>query len=265
LIRLLVVMIVLLAGCVSRAPTSAPAPAPIPELKKLTPAEQAAEARYKADVHTELAANYYSRQQYDIALEELDIALKSDPKHVSAYNLLGLTYMELREDQKAEQAFANALRIAPANPDVNNNYGWYLCNRQREKDSIAYFLAAAKDPLYNQPYKPLTNAGICSRRAGDATKAEEYFRSALRLAPADPQVNLQLADLNYSRNNLPQAKLHLARVMEAQISNAEVLWLAVRMDRKLGDRNSEASNALKLKKRFPDSREAKLLQSGKYD
>jgi type IV pilus assembly protein PilF len=261
LIRLLAVMFVVLAGCANRPPS----PPPTPEPKKLTPAELATEARYRADVHAELAANYYSRQQYDIALEELNIALASDRKHVSAYNLLGLTYMELREDSKAEEAFATALRLAPANPDVNNNYGWYLCNRQREKESIAYFLTAVKDPLYPQPHKPLTNAGICSRRAGDGTQAEEYFRRALRLAPADPQVNLQLADLNFNRNNLPQAKLHLARVMEVQNPTAEVLWLAVRMDRKLGDRNAEASNALKLKKRFPDSREAKLLQSGQYD
>lgn len=259
--RLLVVLLVLIAGCANRAPT----PPPTPELKKLTSAELAAEARYRADVHAELAANYYSRQQYDIALDELKIAMTSDPKHVSAHNLLGLTYMELREDAKAEEAFATALRLAPANPDVNNNYGWYLCNRQREKESIAYFLTAVKDPLYTQPHKPLTNAGICSRRAGDAVQAEEYFRRALRLAPADPQVNLQLADLNFGRDNLPQAKLHLARVMEAQVATAEVLWLAVRMDRKMGDRNGEASNALKLKQRFPESREAKLLQSGKYD
>ncbi|MEO5862302.1 MAG: type IV pilus biogenesis/stability protein PilW [Burkholderiales bacterium] len=261
MIRLLVVMMVLLAGCANKAPK----PAPVPELKKLTVAEQAAEARYRADVHAELAANYYTRQQYDIALEELTIALASDPKHVSAYNLLGLTYMELQQDRKAEEAFATALRLAPDNPDVNNNYGWYLCNRERQKESIPFFLTAVRDTLYKQPHKPLTNAGICSRRAGNQPQAEEYFRRALRLAPADPQINLQLADLNFSRNNFPQAKLHLTRVIEAQISTAEVLWLAVRLDRKMGDRNSEASNALKLKRRFPESREAKLLQSGKYD
>lgn len=261
MIRLLVVTIVVLAGCANRTPS----PPPVLEPKKQTAAELAADARYRADVHAELAANYYSRRQYDIALEEISIALKSDPKHVSAHNLLGLTYMELGEDKKAEEAFATALRLAPANPDVNNNYGWYLCNRQREKESIAYFLVSVKDPLYPQPHKPLTNAGICSRRSGDLPQAEDYFRRALRLAPADPQINLQLADLNYSRNNLPQAKLHLARVMEAQLATAEVLWLAVRLDRKIGDRNAEASNALKLKQRFPESRETKLLQSGKYD
>lgn len=259
--RLLLAILVFMSGCVARGPS----PPPVLEAKKQTAAEVAADARNRAEIHTELAANYYSRRQFDVALDELRIATASDPKFVPAYNLFGLTYMDLAEDRLAEENFAKALRLAPSNPDVNNNYGWYLCNRKREKESIAYFLAAVKDTLYEQPQKPLNNAGICSRRVGDNAQAEEYFRRALRLAPDDPQIHYQLADLNFDRKNLAQAKLHLTRVMEVPNPTAEILWLAVRMDRKLGDRNAEASNALKLKQRYPESPEAKLLKSGKYD
>lgn len=259
--RTLLLVVMLIAGCANRAPS----PPPVLEQKKQTTAEIAADARRSAEIHTELAAQYYSRRQFDVALDELNIATKADAKFVPAYNMLGLTYMELGEDRLAEENFVRALKLAPSNPDVNNNYGWYLCNRKREKDSIAYFLTAVKDPLYQQPQKPLNNAGICSRRIGENAQAEEYFRRALRIAPDDSNIHLQLADLNYSRNNLAQAKLHLNRVMENPSPNAEVLWLAIRMDRKLGDRNAEASNALKLRQRFPESKEAKLLKSGKYD
>ena len=259
--RIMLVLLVFIAGCANRAPS----PPPVLEAKKQTPAEIAADARYRAQIHSELAANYYSRRQFDIALEELNVAVTSDPKYVPAYNMFGLIYMELGEDRLAEENFAKALKLAPNNPDINNNYGWYLCNRKREKDSIAYFLNAVKDPLYAQPHKPLNNAGICSARMGDKAQAEEYFRRALRIAPDDPQIHMQLADLNFSRNNLSQAKLHLARVLELPNPSAEILWLAVRMDRKMGDRDAEASNALKLKQRYPESREAKLLISGKYD
>jgi type IV pilus assembly protein PilF len=259
--RTLLLAAILIAGCANRAPSSPP----VLEAKKQTATEIAADARYRSEIHADLAANYYSRRQYDIALDELKIAATSDPKYVQTYNLFGLTYMELGEDRLAEENFAKALRMAQSNPDINNNYGWYLCNRKREKDSIAYFLTAAKDPLYQQPHKPLNNAGICSRRIGENADAEEYFRRALRIAPDDPNIHLQLADLNYSRNNLAQAKLHLTRVMEVPNPTAEILWLAVRMDRKLGDRNGEASNALKLRQRYPESKEAKLLKSGKYE
>ncbi len=39
----------------------------------------------------------------------------------------------------------------------------------------------------------------------------------------------------------------------------ENLWLAVRIERKLGDKNAEDSYAEQLYKRFPDSRETQLL------
>jgi len=43
---------------------------------------------------------------------------------------------------------------------------------------------------------------------------------------------------------------------------AENLWLAVRIERKLGDSNAEYSYALQLRKRFPDARETQLMLQG---
>ena len=255
----------LLAGCATNnAPTQAP-PAPPLALKKLTPEQLAAEARYRAEVHTELAANYYTRQQYEVALDELKVSLESDRNFVPAYNLLGLIHMELGENSQADQDFRTGLKLSPGNPDLSNNYGWFLCNTKREKDAIPFFMTAAQDTRYATPHKPLTNAGICSLRLGNTSQAEDYFRRALRLAPEDAQVNYNLANINFDRSNLPQAKLHMARVMEAPNPSAQALWLALRLERKLGDRNAEGSYGLKLKKRYPESREAKLLQAGKYE
>jgi type IV pilus assembly protein PilF len=47
--------------------------------------------------------------------------------------------------------------------------------------------------------------------------------------------------------------------------NAQILWLGVRIERKLGDRNSEASYGAQLRRSFPDSREALLMQAGKFE
>ncbi|MEO6023895.1 MAG: type IV pilus biogenesis/stability protein PilW [Burkholderiales bacterium] len=261
----LLIVLIFMVGCATNNPP-APASSPPPlALKKLTPEQLAAEARYRAEVHTELAANYYTRRQFDIALEELKVSVGADRTFMPAYNLLGLIHMELGETKLAEQDFRTGLKLAPTNPDVNNNYGWFLCNTNREKDAIPFFLTAAQDPHYATPHKPLTNAGICNLRLGNTSQAEDYFRRALRLAPDDGQVNFNLADLNFGRGNLPQARMHLARVMESPNPTAEALWLAVRLERKMGDRNAEGSYGLKLKKRYPESREAKLLQSGKYE
>jgi type IV pilus assembly protein PilF len=43
------------------------------------------------------------------------------------------------------------------------------------------------------------------------------------------------------------------------------LWLALRVERKLGQRLAEAKLASQLRRRFPGSRETQALQRGDYD
>ena len=45
----------------------------------------------------------------------------------------------------------------------------------------------------------------------------------------------------------------------------ESLWMALRVERRLGDRNAEASFAGQLRRRYPGSREYQLLQRGEFD
>ena len=59
------------------------------------------------------AAGYYERGQMDVALEELNTAVKLDPNYAPAYNIYGLVYAMLGEDRKAEQNFERALQLAP--------------------------------------------------------------------------------------------------------------------------------------------------------
>jgi type IV pilus assembly protein PilF len=192
--------------------------------------------------------------------------LKTDPSYVPAYNVLGLVYMELRDDKAAESSFERALRINPQDSDSNNNYGWFLCQRKQEKESIKYFLAALRNPLYQTPEKSWVNAGICARQMGDLANAEDYLQKALKLQPGLPQALQNLADMAYKRGDIIGAKTYLARVPRDAISqSAEYLWLALRVERRLGDRNAENSLAFQLQKNFPDSREARALAAGQYE
>ena len=47
--------------------------------------------------------------------------------------------------------------------------------------------------------------------------------------------------------------------------NAESLWLALRIERKLGNREAEAGYASQLRRRFKDSAEYKSLLQGQYE
>ena len=249
-------LVLTIAGCASSGPEPA----------SYAPQSGAdTDLQTRARVHTELAAGYFELGNYGVALQEAAEALKSEPNYAPALNVLALVYMELRDDKAAESSFQRALRASPLDSDTNNNYGWFLCQSKRERESIKYFLAALRNPLYTTPDKSWVNAGICARQAGDLTAAEDYFQKALKVRPAQPQALFQMADMAYKRNNDPEAKAYLARLQRDATPTAEILWLALRVERRLGDRNAEASLGFQLRKNFPESREARALIAGQYE
>ncbi len=220
-------------------------------------------ARNIARIHTELAGSYFEREQYAIALQELGIALQADPAFAPGYNVRGLVRMALHEDDRAEADFRRSLRLEPDSSETHNNFGWFLCQRGHAKESIPRFLEALKNPLYATPEVAYANAGVCARKAGDLQAAESYLQRALVLRPGMPEALFGLAEVSFAHAEYATAKSYLLRFQQStQDLNAEQLWLAVRIERKMHDRNSEASYALQLNKRYPESREAQLLQQG---
>jgi type IV pilus assembly protein PilF len=218
-----------------------------------------------ARVHTELAFAYFEKGQMAVALDEVKTALASKPSYFAAYNVLGLINMDLGENVKAEDAFRHALEIAPGDSDTLNNYGWFLCQTQRERQAIPAFMRALKNPLYATPAKPYLNAGICTEKIGDDATAEEYYRKAFSLDPANPGAMLHLAELYFKRNDLDKARFYADRLNKSYDPSAQSLWLALRIERKAGDHGAEASFAAQLRRRFPDSAEYKRLSQGQFE
>lgn len=255
--RLPIVLLCVLAACAgqTKAPTS---------LNPPQPAAKPASPQERARIHTELAALYYSRGNHGVALQESMVAIEADPQYGPAYNVLGLVQMELKEDTAADRSFQQALAINPNDSEANNNYGWFLCNRGREKEAIAYFLAAVRNPLYQTPALAYTNAGVCSLKLGHDNEAESYLLQALKLQPGQPRALQALAEVYYRRGDYSGAKQLVGRFLEVAQPTPEVLWLGVLSARQLGDRNAEASYGTQLRRRFPDSKEALTLKSGSY-
>jgi len=73
-----------------------------------------------------------------------------------------------------------------------------------------------------------------------------------------------MAEISFADGDYSAAKRYFAEYSrDSDNLAAEQLWLAVRISRKTGDRNAEASYGLQLRKRFPDARETELMMSGK--
>ncbi len=223
--------------------------------------------RNRARVHTELAGLYFERGNMAIALEELRTATAADSSYAPAYGLFGLVYMELKDNERAEDNFQRALRLSPNDGDIAHNYGQFLCNSSREADSIKYFLQAIRNPLYASPWRSYSAAGVCTLRADpkNLKDAEEFFQRALKIEPDEPTSLLKMGQIRYRQGNIDEARKLVARYNKLVTPNAESLWLALRVERRLGERVAEQSYANQLRRRYPGSPEYQALQKGQYD
>ncbi|TFW71823.1 type IV pilus biogenesis/stability protein PilW [Methylotenera oryzisoli] len=224
-------------------------------------AYDASALKARARAHSDLGSVYLQQRNLEVALDEFTIATKIDSSFAMAYNGLGMVHAALSQDALAEMNFKQAIQIEPNNSEAHNNFGNFLCSRGRADESIKEFMAAVKNPLYATPAIAYTNAGVCSLRKQDTRNAEVYFQRALQLEPLFHSAAYQLALIQFNRNDVAVAKNTLQNAMLSR-PGPELLWLSVRIARLLGNRDDESSYALELRRQYPDSEQAKLLQSG---
>ena len=221
--------------------------------------------RNRAKLHTELASAYFSRGGMSVALEELRLAVGADSTYAPAYGMFGVVYQELRENRLAEDNFERALRLSPTDPDINHNFGWFLCQTKREPESIKYFLQAIRNPLYPTPWRSYSAAGQCSLRTNNVKDAEQFFERALRLDADDPASLLYMGQIRYQQGNVREARRLVVRYNKLVTPTAESLWLALRIERRSGEKTAEMGYATQLRRRFPGSPEYQALQRGQFD
>lgn len=236
---------VLLSGCVSTEPKG-------PE----TSPEDAAK------VNLQLGAQYLQRGDLALARDKLKKAVELDPDLVGAQLTLGLVYERAGESDKAYTHYREAVSLAPDDPNVLNSYGGYLCRRDEREEGLEYFEKAARTPFYRNPQTAWSNAGVCARGIPDPERAEAFFRLALDKDPRYPEALLQMADLSLGNGNALASRAFLQRYEAVAPWGPDSLWLAVRVERSLGDYGAAGDYARRLRSDYPDSREARLLESG---
>lgn len=233
---------------------------------RLTPEQTAARAEQSARIHTELAGEYFNRGQYKVALEEVDEALKSNANYAPAFSMLGLIYMALDEDGKAQSNFDRALRGEPGNSEIHNNYGWFLCERYPEQmdRAINHFMTALKDPLYETRHVAYANAGLCELKRNNFSKASLYFRESLSRQPNYRPALVGLIEMDFKKGNIAAARSKLSEFMQTYQPTARSLWLGIQIEQASGNARAADSYRFQLQKNYPNSREIKAVREGGF-
>lgn len=243
-----------LTGCAT------PPPQDIRTASDMTDADRIARLRL------ELASGYFSRGQLETALDEVKQALAARPDLAAGHNLRGLIYASLGEHALADESFRRALQLAPRDGDTLHNHGWVLCQRQRYDEADARFDAALALPQYRQVPRTLLAKGLCQARAGRPVEAEATMMRAYELDPTNPATAFALGDLLFGRGEYERARFFLRRVnSQPATSNAQSLWLAARIEHRLGNEAGVRALGDELHERFPRSPEALRLDKRAFD
>lgn len=252
----------LLAGCAAK-PGSAPGAAS--GRGEIMTESDEPDVRKRARIRLELAANYFQQGQTNVALDELKQALVTDPTYADAYNLRGLVYMRMNDNALAEDSFRRAMSLNPRDGDVLHNYGWLLCQQNRYSESAALFARAIATPQYGGQAKTFMTQGLCQVRAGQKAEGERSLLQSYELDAGNPVTGYNLANLLFLRGELVRAQFYIRRLNNSNLANAETLWLGVKVERSLGNREAMLQLADQLKKRFGQSREAAAYERGAFN
>jgi type IV pilus assembly protein PilF len=259
-----------LAGCGStgsagRSTNAAGLPGQSTELK--TASDQTSDEK-RASIRLQLAVGYYSEGSYTVALDEVKKSLEAKSDYAEAYGVRALIYTAMGEMLLAEENYQHAMRLAPNNPELSNNYGSFLCQNNRGALGMPYFEAALRNPMYQSPVKAKINAGVCALKMKNYDTAERYLLDAWRSEPDVPTIHANLARIYFIKRDYTRAGYYINRLTtlaKPETLSAPDLWMAIRVQHKLGEQANVTSLGTQLRRRHPASPEFALYQRGAFD
>ena len=223
------------------------------------------DGRRRARIRLELAVGYFEEGQTTVALDELKQALTADPNFGEAYNLRGLVYMRLNDVRLAEDSFKRATALTPGDSNVHHNYGWLLCQQGRYEESTRLFAQALGNPQYGDRPKTLMTQGLCQIKEGRTAEAELSLTRSYELDASNPITGYNLSSLLFQRGESVRAQFYIRRINNSESANAESLWLGIKVERRLNNRDAVDQLSGQLRKRFPRSQELAHYDRGAFD
>ena len=233
----------ILAGCVTRS--SAPL--------------HIANQREAAADNTQLGIQYMNQGDLNLAKMKLDRALDEDPSNPNVHSARAMLFERMGQAAKADEEFRTALKLAPHDPEVINNYAVYLCQNGRTDEGVRRFLEAAHNALYRTPQAAFTNAGVCLRAAKRDDEARVDFSAALQARPNYAEAAFQLATLDFDHGQLAAARTRIDGYINTYSATPDLLLLGVRVARAQGDALAAQRYGRRLQLDYPESDQARAL------
>lgn len=212
-----------------------------------------------SEINTNLGIAYMQSGDLNQAKEKMEKAIKQNPESATANMAYGLLMQRIKEPDIADKHFKKALSLNPGDPNLQNNYGGFLCSIGKYEEGVAQFLKAMENPLYTTPQFAADNIGSCYLKQGDLSRAEAFYRKSLEIDKRFPSALYNMARLSYLKEEYLATRGYLQRFNDAVGDIPGTLWLCYQVEQELNNGRDANLCADKLLDNFPNSKEAKQL------
>ena len=221
------------------------------------PLAQNRDPQKAARAYVEAGTLYMQRGKMEHANRTLTRAYEIAPDDPGVNNALALFYSIEGNDEQIEKHFKKALAEDPEFSQARNNYAAYLFDKGHYDQAIEQLDRVTKDYRYARRFKAYENLGICYLHKQDIEAAKSSFNRALQLNGNLPVSLLEMAEISLNEGDSKLSARYLKKYESIAQPSPRQLWIGIRLQRILGDKDKLASYELALKNMFPGSEEFK--------
>jgi len=233
-------------------------PGPHPrKMASLTKEQQNKIALAKLDIR--LSMGYLREGDTRRAKEKLLLAQLHAPRYAPVWYAKGYYLESTGNIEEAKKAYLRSVKLAPWDGATENNYGTFLCRHGHYKASLKYFQQAVRNTRYLDAAGAYENMGLCALKIPDKTLAKSYFLKALGENGKLSTSLIEMMKLDYEKGHYQDAHTYAKRYATLLAPSPQSLWMQYRIAKKLGLKKEAGKVKVALKKSFPDSQQAGLI------
>jgi tetratricopeptide (TPR) repeat protein len=187
--------------------------------------------KQKLDSKYQSAVADYDAGRYPQAAREIENLLPYAPKSYELHELLGLTYVSLSENAKAEDHLRIAVQLKPDSADARTNFGAALLHSGKSDLAAEQFEKALQ--LEPQSYDANHNLGELYIQNGEISDALPLLELAYRIRPDSYNNGYDLAMADFQLGQLGEARKVAGAIAKKQ-NTGELQSLLAQIDEKDG-------------------------------
>jgi tetratricopeptide (TPR) repeat protein len=155
-----------------------------------------------ASAHSGLGLLHSRMHSHEEAIAEYKKAIALDPDYPNAHYNLGISYVAIGKLGAAVEEYREAKRLNPFDPAIRQNLSSVLMDVSPREAIVELKEMEAKFPNFEMCHFCLGNALLTT---GDFKGAEQEYRTAIKLDPADPDPHGGLGDIQERQKNYDAA------------------------------------------------------------